>query len=45
MNDIIIRPKNVAQKMALKQILKKMEIEFEVMEEEKYNLVFVEDAK
>ena len=29
MNDIIVKPKNKAQKEALKEVLKKMEIEYE----------------
>ncbi|MBC7886087.1 MAG: hypothetical protein H7X99_11475 [Saprospiraceae bacterium] len=44
MNDIIVRPKNKAQKQALKEVLKKMEIEFEDLQEEKYDPVFLDDV-
>jgi hypothetical protein len=44
MNDIIVRPKNLAQKKALKEIFKKMEIEFEDLKEEIYDPIFVADV-
>ena len=44
MNDIIVKPKNKAQKEALKELLKKMEIEFEDVRMEIYNPEFVADV-
>ncbi len=44
MNDIIVKPKNKAQKEALKEVLKKMEIEFEDVQKEIYNPEFVHDV-
>ncbi|MFZ1561293.1 MAG: DUF2683 family protein [Saprospiraceae bacterium] len=44
MNDIIVKPKNKAQKEALKEVLKKMEIEFEDVKKEIYNPEFVHDV-
>lgn len=44
MNDIIVKPKNRAQKEALKEILKKMEIEFEDVRKEIYDPEFVADV-
>ena len=53
MNDIIVKLKNKAQKEALKEVLKKMEIEFEMLNsgrsiedvrKESYNPEFVHDV-
>jgi transcription elongation factor len=41
MNDIIVRPKNKAQIKALKEIFKKMDIEFEDVRKEIYNPEFI----